>query len=157
MGVSYEQLRTDGQAGSVDLSILTDSTKVKQVAFRTKSGLWYHLAPHPETRPTSHSTLAPVCLEFGPQTRINGGVWEEAELAWRWARNWASERRHFRTGLVEIKNALVTPGDPLIINDHATSPVDVGWVTEYTDPAEAAVLTCHPDRGWIGYVTLANF
>lgn len=75
MGVNQEWLRTDGKAGSVDLSILARAKeeRIKSIAFRTISELWYSLTPVDETELQPDGIIAPVHLEFDPWARINGG------------------------------------------------------------------------------------
>jgi hypothetical protein len=161
MGVNTEWLRTDGKAGSVDLSILAraEEERVKSIAFRTVSELWYNLSPLDETELQSDGTIAPVHLEFDPWARINGGFVEEAGLALRFIKKWVTERRHFQSsGDVAITNAVIHEGDPLTINGRDTSPVDVAWVREYVDPTGASFVTYNTETGLrIGEESFAHF
>jgi hypothetical protein len=161
MGVNKEWLRTDGKAGSVDLSILAgnDDSNIKFIALRTVSKLWYNLSPLEDTSLHADGTIAPVHLEFDPWARIDGGLIEEAGLALAFLRKWATERRHFpRRGEVAVTNAVIYEGDPLTINGHNTSPVDVAWACEYVDLAEASRATCKPETGiWVGEKSFAHF
>lgn len=161
MGVNKEWLRTDGKAGAVDLSILAgdEKTRIISIAFRTASELWYNLSPLEETALATDGNIAPVNLQFDPLARINGGFIEEAGLALRFIKNWATERRHFpRFGEVAVTNAIIREGDPLTINGRNTSPVDVAWVTEYVDPADASFATYNKETGlWVGEKSFAHF
>jgi hypothetical protein len=149
MGVEQSWLRTDGKAGSVDLAILAneEKTTIKSISFRTLSRLWYTLSPLDDTELQSESgIITPVHLEFDPWARMNGGFIEEAGLALRSIKQWATERRHFpNAGEVTIANAIIREGDPLVINGRETSPVDVAWVTEFVDLSEASIITWHSD------------
>ncbi|MDB5175901.1 MAG: hypothetical protein JWM81_759 [Candidatus Saccharibacteria bacterium] len=162
MGVDKEWLRTDGKAGSVDLSILAgdETARIKSIALRTVSELWYSLSPLEETALQADGTISPVYLQFDPWARITGGPIEEAGLALKFIKKWATERRHFpRCGAVAITNAIIHEGEPLTINGHTTSPVDVAWVTEYVnDPSEAITSTYDRETGvWTSYTSFANF
>ena len=150
MGVEQNWLRTDGKAGSVDLSILAnEKATIESVTFRTLSRLWYTLTPLGETElHTTSGLITPVRLEFDPAARMNGGLVEETGLALRSIKQWATERRHFpNPGEVVIANAVIREGDPLIINGRQTSPVDVAWVTEIVDPSQACTTSWDPDTG----------
>ena len=161
MGVSKEFLRTDGKAGAVDLSILAgdEKTRIKSIAFRTLSELWYNLSPLEETALATDGNIAPVNLQFDPWARINGGFVEEAVLALKFIKKWATERRHFpRAGEVAVANAIIREGDPLTINGRDTSPVDIAWVCEYVDPADASFATYNNKTGlWVGEESFAHF
>lgn len=161
MGLNQEWLRTDGKAGSVDLSILVDEKeRIKSIGLRTISELWYSLSPLEDTAFHEDGTISPVHLQFDPWARINGGFIEEAGLALKFIKTWATERRHFpRYGQVAVANAVIQEGDPLTINGHNTSPVDVAWVTEYVDdPSEAFISTYDlKTHEWQGWKSFAHF
>ena len=161
MGVNEEWLRTDGKAGSVDLSILAraEEEKLKSIAFRTVSGLWYRLSPLDETELHSDDTIAPVHLQFDHWARKNGGFVEETGLALKFIKKWATERRHFPSfGKVALTNAVIYKGDPITINGCKTSPVDVAWVREYVDPDEASFAVYNLETGiWTGEKSFAHF
>lgn len=161
MGVNREWLRADGKAGSVDLSILARAREenVKSIALRTTSELWYNFSPLDDTELRSDGTIAPVRLQFDPWARINGGFVEEAGLALKFIKKWATERRHFpNPGQVAIANAVIYEDDSLVINGHSTGPIDVAWVTEYVDPAQASSATFNEKTGlWIGEKSFAHF
>jgi hypothetical protein len=161
VGVNQEWLRSDGKAGSVDLSILARAKeeRIKSITFRTVSELWYSLTPIDETELQPDGTITPVHLEFDPWARINGGLVEEVDLALKFIKKWATERRHFPSfGEVTLTNAIICEGDSLTINGRNTSPVDVAWVREYVDPGSASFATYNTEIGlWIGEKSFAHF
>lgn len=162
MGVNKEWLRTDGKAGSVDLSILTSDKKdrIKSIGLRTVSELWYSLSPLEDTELQEDGTIYPVHLEFDPWARINGGFVEEAGLALKFIKKWATERRYFPNfGKVAVTNSIIHEGDPIVINGRNTSFVDVAWVTEYVeDTRDQFISTYNMDTGsWEGWKSFANF
>ncbi|MEO8863121.1 MAG: hypothetical protein ABI354_02250, partial [Candidatus Saccharimonadales bacterium] len=112
-----------------------------------------------ETALQADGTISPIHLEFDPWARINGGFFEETGLAISFVKKWATERRHFPSfGEVAVANAIIHEGDPITINGRNTSPVDVAWVTEYVDPAEAYISTYNIETGvCIGWKSFAHF
>lgn len=136
-------LEQNDDAGSLDLNILTEPVDSWQrplkVSVRTSTGLWYALTPlnnehgQTATKLDENNTIHPVKLEFEPWARINGGFIEETKLGLWAVKKWLTERRHFASGLVAVQSAVITEGQPLVINGRETGPVDVAWVKKRID------------------------
>lgn len=135
-------LRTDDKAGYVDLSKLgapeSDEDKIIGVEVRTVKGFWYILRTLENTSLVD-GTVEPLRLRVGEPAKITGSGLEAARHAGRAAMRWITETRHFPAHEpVSLLATTIQEGDPLVINGHTTSPIDVAYVYEPREPAYLA-------------------
>lgn len=134
MGLPEDWIRTDGKAGSVDLSKLgppdDDADRLIGVEMRTIRGFWYILRTLQTTKLVD-GVVEPLSLKIGEPGKITGSGLEGARYAGRAALRWMTETRHYpKNETVSVLATTVREGDPLVINGHETSPIDVAWVYE---------------------------
>jgi len=133
MGATW--VRSDGQAGSIDLGeyLSEHDHRHSGVNLVSELGVEYTLTPTDETT-LSDGLITPVRLR-SVSNRLPDDELDTLLLlpllAFYGVKNWGLERRHFpKSGFVSLKAETLAPGQSVTINNRQTRPIVRGWVHE---------------------------